>query len=59
MTYSLRFQIRSYRAKYPVYLYQDFDADSPEVAIVLGWEWARKLKGVKGPHTVLNVALQS
>ena len=57
MIYSLNVQVRGNGAKYPALMSKDIEADSPELAIVLGWEWARRLKSPRGPHRVLGVVI--
>ena len=57
MTHTCNIQIRGNGAKYPVWLQHEVEADSPDLAIVLSWEWVRRLKSPRGPHRVLGVVI--
>ena len=59
MIYKGRIHVRAHRAKYPTWLFQDIEANSPEEAKAHLRTWAEKLKGSKGPHTVLGVFVRA
>ena len=59
MTYPCNIQVRGNGAQYPVIMRRDVEADSPELAIVLAWDMARRWKSPRGPHKVLAVVIPS
>ena len=59
MIHRARIQVRAPGARYPDHVMKDIEASSEVLAVVLAWEYGRKMISLSGRVRVLNVALET